>query len=381
MVTSFCTIILLSTHGPLGDCEDGGKIIIRIYLGLVRLHRKTSDQALQKVISFLKCYYPFLVLLGVSSAQINAAPKDIVKMGAHENAMLTPLKQFMDELLRSNPSAARWRDEMFAKDPENKEFYERSAKYPDLVLEGTGVLEPGMQKEPSMEARLTLQNIMEEDVFYTLRRSYYYDQNNTSFYKTVEKVFCPIPIMEGGSFGSFLIMHRDKTVSDRLSMRKRLTKSASFSEFIMDSKEVVILIEPELTEAEKLAVFEGLKDIHPPVPLDAPSSPPAPKQAACEKIIADFAKKARDLIKTFGVRYKGPITEQAYYWRSGKIDPKTSRQVLRFLTDMPTGMLVDFEIQTEWITDEVGGYRLLLSLNSQVVNEQWTRLHKKTSSS
>jgi hypothetical protein len=79
--------------------------------------------------------FSFLVLLGVSSAQINAAPKDIVSMGAHENAMLAPLQKFMDELIRFNPQAQKWKDQI-TNDPEQREFWERSRKYPDLVLEG-----------------------------------------------------------------------------------------------------------------------------------------------------------------------------------------------------------------------------------------------------
>lgn len=119
------------------DCEDSARITIRIYLGLMRLHKQQGlDPVLQHVIWFLKAYLPFLVLLGVSSAQINAAPKDIMNMGAHENAMLVPLKHFVDELSRFHPSALRWQQELLSQDPDMREIYERSASYPELVLEG-----------------------------------------------------------------------------------------------------------------------------------------------------------------------------------------------------------------------------------------------------
>lgn len=360
----------VSVDRGAGDCEDFGKMIIRIYLGLVRFHKNTQSEVLQKIISFLKCYYPFLVLLGVSSAQINAAPKDIVNMGAHENAMLVPLQQFMDEVIRFNPRARAWKDQII-NDPEQREFWERSRNYPDLVLEGTGILEPVMAKEESIKTRLVLEEFMEEDVFYALRRSYYYDQKHTSFYKTVEKIFTPVPIIEGGSFGSFLIMQKHSGTG---ALRKRLTKSVGFSEFLADGKDVSVFMEPELTEAEKLSIFEGMKNIHPPVPL-APPSPGSPKKQRCEKEMDLFKSRIKPLVKPpleAGLK----AASQVYYLRSGKVDRETMNHIYEWLTSLPPGMLLKVDIHDEWVTDDVGGYRLVVWTEKSVIDSHWKKNEK-----
>ena len=63
-----------------GDCEDLGKFILRLDAAFLRIETTHADALVRKLASYLRCFMPLLVLLGVSSAQINAAPSDIVEM-------------------------------------------------------------------------------------------------------------------------------------------------------------------------------------------------------------------------------------------------------------------------------------------------------------
>lgn len=185
---------------------------------------------------------------------------------------------------------------------------------------------------------------------------------------TAVQIFTPVPLLNGASFGSFLVMHRDRSISDRVALKKKITKSASFSEFIADNKDVYMVMEPELTAAEKLAAFEGLKDIHPPMPLDAPSKPPARRQALCDALIKDLIQTLRTLTKTGSGT---SVMEQVYYLRSGKVTKKCIEQLKLFFSSLPTGMLRGFGLDSEWVTDEVGGYRLTLKLDQELVDFHW----------
>lgn len=123
----------------LQDCEDFGKMIIRIYNGVIRLYRRgefRNSPLLTKLAEFLDCFVPLLVLLGVSSVQINAAPKDIMHMGAHENAVLMPTAQFMEALGRFDANARIWTDTLASQDPREAENVERSKRYSTIILEG-----------------------------------------------------------------------------------------------------------------------------------------------------------------------------------------------------------------------------------------------------
>lgn len=354
-------------------------MIIRIYLALMRLHKKTKDPSLLHLIHFLRAYVPLLVLLGVSSAQINAAPKDIVSMGAHENTILMPLKQFLDELIRYNPEAVRWQEELLRDDPETQDAYKRSGAYSALVLEGTGILEPVMAREEAIKARIVLESLMpDEDVFYALRRSYYYDKKNTSFYKTVEKIFTPTPILAGGSFGSFLILQRRPNVPERaqLPLSQQVTKSVSFSDFISNKPNVCMLMEAELTAAEQQAIFEGMHNIHPPVPLLPPSTPAAARQTKCRELIeTQFRRRVNPVLQT--VIDDRELMTQIYYWRSGSITAELCRKVATFLNTLPAGMLQKYELKEEWVTDDVGGYRLAVSVSRAHVDRLWSQNEKR----
>ena len=124
-----------------GDCEDFGKIIVRVYLA-IRRYRLDPSQPLRdhpllaKVSEFLACFVSFLVLYGVSSAEINEDPKKIKKMGAHENAMVTPLSQVIEEIRRFHPDIDEWVNTTSSTtEPKLLEYIERSKHYQSLILE------------------------------------------------------------------------------------------------------------------------------------------------------------------------------------------------------------------------------------------------------
>lgn len=93
---------------------------------------------LQKAAGFLACYYPLMVLLGVSSAQINAAPKDILEMGAHENCFLVPRLRFLQMAADTNPAVGEWMRRKMAKEPGSQEVknWNQSLRYGTIVCEG-----------------------------------------------------------------------------------------------------------------------------------------------------------------------------------------------------------------------------------------------------
>lgn len=50
------------------------------------------------------------------------------------------------------------------------------------------MLEPVPETEANVAVRKYIEQHMSDEAFYALRRSYYYDDKNNSFYKTVDKV-------------------------------------------------------------------------------------------------------------------------------------------------------------------------------------------------
>lgn len=182
-------------------------------------------------------------------------------------------------------------------------------------------------------------------------------------------MFTPVPITEGASFGSFLIMQRHPG-SGKLS--KKLTKSVGFGDFISDGQDVVVYMEPELTAAEKASIFEGMKNIHPPVPLEAPGMERGGKSDRCDQMVSDMMYEIRSLVKKIP-QHSAPArpAEQTYYLRSGKVDQKTCGQIVDFLRSVPDGMLLSVDAFAEWVTDEVGGYRLVMKLNEEAVGRHW----------
>jgi hypothetical protein len=178
-----------------------------------------------------------------------------------------------------------------------------------------------------------------------------------------------MPILEGGSFGSFLIMQKHQGTG---ALRKRLTKSVGFSDFIAGSKDVSVFMEPEFTVAEKLAIFEGMKNVHPPAPLLPPTGN-SPKKARCDREISALVKRAYPLVRTSRADGAIDAVQQVYYLRSGKVDRETLDRVFEWLSSLPPGMLLGLDVHDEWVTDEVGGYRLVVRIERSSVAKHWAQ--------
>ncbi len=353
-----------------------------MFLGLQRWLRDKEGQraanagsserlrCLERMARFLSSYYPMLLLLGVSSAQINAQPKDIVNMGAHENALLVPKQRLLDMLVRTQPDAGRWREEVIARyGAEEEASWRKSSRYPDIVCEGTGVLYPMSMREPTLHIRKLLEPLMNSNVFMALRRPYYHNEDahdsssDPCFYKTTDKCFVPSILLQGGSFGSFLIMQGNSLRS--------ATKSVPFVDFMRAADSVTLLPEPELAPEEKAAIVECLKNVHPPMPLDAPPANHA-LGLRCDRLIAGIQQRVQAHIPPTPSNVpRGLPSTMRYSLRVGKVDERTCKEIAEFLLSTPPGLIRSMRIDAEWITHEVGGYRFDLEWDEQVTTKLW----------
>jgi hypothetical protein len=377
-----------------GDCEDFGKIIVRVYLAFRRYRLDPTEPLsvsplMAKVSEFLACFVSFLVLYGVSSAEINEDPKKIKKMGAHENAMVTPLSQVIEEIRRFHPDIDEWVSTTSATtEPKLLEYIERSKRYQSLILEGTGVLEPTPDTEATIAVRKLIERYMSDESFYALRRSYYYDDNNNSFYKTVDKLFSPNFLLSGARFGSFIVLQETpESLAARpaaranMPLRERYTKSADFSRFIKNSPTVAMIMEPHLELEEIKTARHVLKDLHPP---EAMRSPPRhfEKRDKCDAVIeAAFKNRAN---RSYEWEYRSEpfnsgemvdpptragLVEQVYYLRSGKVYPECLEAIERTFDSLArhSGSLKRVIFYPEWTTTVVGGYRIVLEMDASKV--------------
>ena len=375
----------VSVDKGAGDCEDFAKIIIRLYLSLRRLRvRKQLGEhpLLEKIAEFLACFVPFLVLYGVSSAQINDPAKNVKKMGAHENAILAPLHQVLGEIAHFDPEIYDWVKEVRAVEPNIDEYIERSKRYQSLILEGTGVLEAVPDVERNVRLRVSIEDAMDEAAFTALRRTFYYTEGDSSFYKTVDKLFTPLFLLTGARFGSFIVLQeraeeRGKP-KDAVPLRKRYTKSASFSLFVKNDPRVAMIMEPPF-EAEELRVAQSvMKDVHPPEPIRAPPRHFAKRDACDAHLLAAFGPsgaqptpqrpyaweyRAEALASPEDVDPPSRYTEQAYFLRSGVVYPERLASLHRLFSSLArAGTLKNVVCYPEWPDEVVGGYRIVLEM-------------------
>lgn len=120
------------------DCEDFTKNIARHHRRFTDEKRQFADPLLVGLQRFLRSYFPAMVLLGVSSAEINAAPATASKLGAHENAFLIPKHMFFDIAARLHRvEFENWREQLWEelRDIDERANWERSKVCPVLVLE------------------------------------------------------------------------------------------------------------------------------------------------------------------------------------------------------------------------------------------------------
>lgn len=380
-----------------GDCEDFGKIIVRIYLAIRRYRLDPKNPLkdhplLAKVSEFLACFVSFLVLYGVSSAEINEDPKKIKKMGAHENAMVTPLSQVIEEIRRFHPDIDEWVSTTSSTvEPKLSEYIERSKHYQSLILEGTGVLEPTPDTEATIAVRKLIEKYMSDESFYALRRSYYYDDNNNSFYKTVDKLFSPNFLLSGARFGSFIVLQETPEslaarpqVKANMPLRERYTKSADFSRFIKNSPTVAMIMEPHLELEEIKIARHVLKDLHPPEAMRAPPRS-FDKRNKCDAVIkAAFGERPK---RSYEWEYRSEplnsgeevdppvqsdLVEQVYYLRSGKVYPECLEAIERTFESLArhSGSLKRVIFYPEWTTTVVGGYRIVLEMDPSKAKQQ-----------
>ena len=385
----------MSVDEGSGDCEDGSKMNVRIYLGLLRLRDRgalKNDPLLEKLASFLDCFVPLIILLGVSSAQINAAPKDIKKMGAHENAILKELSQFVDALARFDGNATAWAATLASQDPRTAAALERSKRYSTIILESTGILEAVATVETNIRARIVLEEGMNETVFYMARRTYYYreEEGQTSFLKTAEKMFSPRPLHAGSLFGSFIVTQERANLPrgiplDRLPLKERYTKSASFARFIQKDEKVAIVMEPELNEEELICIYEVLKDVHPPEPLGAPGQfsdrIPADKRLAASATMERLAAPERSWVvmhsefeedATANLAEPEDVINQGYYLRIGALQERPISEFLAYFGALHrSGLVREMHVYPEWVSDNVGGYRVQVYVDLVALNAKW----------
>lgn len=374
-----------------GDCEDFGKIIMRIYLAFRRYRLDPAQPLrahpiLEKVSEFLGCFVAFLVLYGVSGAQINEQPSRITKMGAHENTMLTPLHQVIEEIRRFHPDIDEWVRDAKAVEPRLDEFIELSKSYHSLNLEGTGVLEPTPGKEDNVEIRQYIERHMSDEAFHALRRSYYYDANHNSFYKTVDKIFTPYFLLTGARFGSFLVLQEtqqsvDASPTARAAMpfRARYTKSADFALFIKNDPRVAMVMEPHLADAEIQAAQAVMKDIHPSEPMLGPPRHFEKRDRLDALITSIFGGGKKSYVWDYRSEALGPeeidppvqagLVEQVYYLRFGKVYRECLEAIERLCSELGRRKtLVRVVFYPEWATDVVGGYRLVFEMNASLIS-------------
>lgn len=185
------------------------------------------------------------------------------------------------------------------------------------------------------------------------------------------QLFCAEPILDDSlAMPSFLVMqqHGIGSAVRNTPVSQLLTKSATFSAFLQagtkdetDSNEesVRLLMEPLLKPAEWVGMVEGLRNIHPPEPMDAPGRDPATQQR-CQRLVDSTLRQ-----NSAAQVSDGNITRMVYYLRASKVNAKTCRSVADFLTkEVPSGLVRGWEVYPEWITDNVGGYRIEVQVDS-----------------
>jgi hypothetical protein len=351
-------------HGA-GDCEDLARFILRHFDAFLRVEKTHPDALVRKLASYLRCFMPLLVLMGVSSAEINKPADSIKDMGAHEAAMLVPTAPFIELWARTDRAAAeRFRESLWKHRPEERAYWERSAKMQVLVLEGTGVLVPISSVERWRDLRIELErDMIDNDVFFSMRRVFHYDRDWTpergaegsSFYKLVVRVFCGRFLSNWGlSFGSYVVIDS-----------RTDTKGVTFTDFVSMAPHVSLRMLFPWTSEERTATLAMLRDLHPPPPLDVPSpTPPA------DSVWADAERNFRTYLAplaSFRAKAAAAAADRprlVYYLRSSKLcDVKCAEALRKFFLGLEQeGRLRAVEVLDERISDITGGWQLVLVL-------------------
>ena len=213
------------------------------------------------------------------------------------------------------------------------------------------------------DLRVSLERNMDDKVFYAMRREFHYDKRKigSSFYKTVELVFCPETVRQGFPFGAWVVVDA-----------RTGTKSVTFTDFVSAAPHVSLRLLYPWTEEERGAIVAGLVDIHPPPPLDVPSKTSSSPvwtdaQHNFDKYLASLAsfKSAAAAAAIGNGMGGGEDPTLVYYVRSSKLcDDECARALQKFFIGLErAGRLRSVRTMEERVNDEVGGWRLELKMS------------------
>ena len=196
---------------------------------------------------------------------------------------------------------------------------------------------------------------MDNDTFYAARRPFYYDKSKigSSFYKTVELVFCPQFLRDGFSFGAFLVIDA-----------RTGTKSVSFTDFVSFAPHVSLRMLFPWEDEEKRAILASLVDVHPPAPLDVPSATMVDERwAQAERNFRTYLAPLASFRATAASSSSTKRPQIVYYVRASKLCNDDCAQALKrfFLGLEQSKGLRAVEVSEERVTDNVGGYRFVLA--------------------
>lgn len=161
----------------------------------------------------------------------------------------------------------------------------------------------------------------------------------------------------------------------RASVASTYTKSVPLDDFLAKDERVSLLMEDPLHRAEIESAYSILKDVHPPVDLVA-AKPDSPKRVECDRLLSEIFKEE----KYFSLQQPlaGPEAvdppiagapqwvEIVFFLRSGTVTEAALVAIRQVLNESFTdGLVRKVLAYPEWITPDVGGYRLVLEVDSK----------------
>ena len=194
------------------------------------------------------------------------------------------------------------------------------------------------------------------------------------------QLFTPLPLLTGGRFGAFLVMLRREDAARNAPIGQASTKSVPLGTFMDKDERVSLIMEDPLSASEIESAYTVLRNQHPPVDFEAPSKECA-KRVQCTSVL-----RSELLTSKYVTFHDGPLpgpeevdppllseaeraqwAEKPYLIRSGKVKTEEMASLKRIIEDAAgEGLLKGVHLYPEWITDDVGGYLMVLLLNRSV---------------
>lgn len=226
---------------------------------------------------------------------------------------------------------------------------------------------------------MALEEYMSNEAYYALRRTHYYQAGKDSnFIKSVQKMFFPDMMRMGFRFGSFLVCSYNPS-----NVERSITRGVRFADFTEKRyDDMVFLMEPEFTLEEKVAIRHLMRDLHPVPFQDAPLAPEVsysdedrlvreqlePALSRAREASRAWISKTADLSTASSTARTKLMT---YYLRKSECRPEIVNCLVQFFAqDLPVGSVQNYQIIPEKVTDQIGGYRIELSLYVPAVLEQ-----------